>query len=67
LLGIKRNENKEAALTLYSNTSLDSADIITFITNNLLDFDFYIDNSWVSYDRSKYISSIDAKRSSYNL
>lgn len=67
LLGIKRNENKEAALTLYSNTSLDSADIITFITNNLLDFDFYVDNSWVSYDRSKYISSIDAKRSAYNL
>lgn len=67
LLGIKRNENKEAALVLHSNTNLDSADIITYITNNLLDFDFYVDSSWVSYDRSKYISSINAKKSAYNL
>jgi hypothetical protein len=37
------------------------------VTNNLLDFDFYVDSSWVGYDRSKFISSIDEDRSAKSL
>lgn len=67
LLGINRDENKDAVLRLWEQTELDSADVVIYVTNNLLEFDFYVNSSWVSYDRSKYISSIDAKRSAYNL
>ena len=67
LLGIKRNQEKQATLKVWQETQLDTADVVIYVTNNLLDFDFYVNSSWVSYDRSKYISSIDAKRSAYNL
>ena len=67
LFGIERKDDKSAALKLYQNTSLDTGDVVCYVTNNLLEFDFYIDNSWVSYDRSRYISSIDPKKSAYNL
>lgn len=67
LLGIQRDDNKQATLRLWDDTKSDSGDVITYVTNNLLEFDFYIDSSWVSYDRSKYISSINPKKSAYNL
>lgn len=67
LLGITRTEQKQASLTLVNNTNLQSGDVIAYITNNLLDFDFYIDNSWVGYDRSRYISSVNPSKSAYNL
>ena len=67
LFGIERKDDKSATLKLYDDTSLDSGDVVCYVTNNLLEFDFYIDNSWVSYDRSRYISSIDPKKSAYNL
>ena len=38
-----------------------------YVTNKILNFDFFIDNSWVRYDRGQYISSIDEDNSYYNL
>jgi hypothetical protein len=38
-----------------------------YINNNNLIFDYYLDGSWVSYNRNKYISSIDRNKSAFGL
>lgn len=66
-LELKKQNDGSYGLVLSSNTKIINNNSICYITNNLLDFDFYIDSSWVSYDRSKYISSIDESRSAKGL
>ena len=66
-LELKKQKDGSYGLVLSSNTKTINNNSICYITNNLLDFDFYIDSSWVSYDRSKYISSIDESRSAKGL
>lgn len=38
-----------------------------YVSNNILNLDFYTDASFISYDRSRYIDAIDKKRSAFNL
>lgn len=66
-LEIKRQQDKSYNLVLSSNTKDINSNSICYITNNLIDFNFYIDSSWVAYDRSKYVSSIDESRSAKGL
>lgn len=44
----------------------NSASII-YIANNILDFDFYTSSSYIAYDRSQYIDSIDRAKSAFTL
>lgn len=37
------------------------------IQNDLLNFDYYIDGSWVSYNRNNFVTSIDKNRSAQEL
>ena len=61
------DENSEDILMLEEGSVDESENNICFVTNNLLDFNFFVDSSWVSYDRSKFISSVNDKKSAYNL
>lgn len=68
LLAIKRNvETSSASLILNQNVNDQSSDSLIFVNQNSLIFDFYLNGSWVKYDRSKYVSSIDRARSAFNL
>jgi hypothetical protein len=66
-LHCKRNENKDSELIAIEGQEEESANNICYVTNNILDFDFFVDTSWVGYDRSKFISSINAEKSAFNL
>ena len=57
------------SLLLMKPTEIQDGSIISecFVDNKLLNFDFFIDNSWVKYDRGQYISSIDEDKSYFNL
>ena len=66
-LGIKRDINNQAIITLLDASDEDNDDNVCYIQNEQFDFDVYINDSWVSYDRSNYISSIDNERSANNL
>lgn len=62
-IAIKRDvKNKSAEMILQEDTNVDSDENICYVTNNKMNYDFYIDASWVGYDRSQYISSIDQKK-----
>lgn len=54
-------------LTLDDVDKIDDQNHKIYVTNNILDFDFYINSSWVSYDRSQYIDSINEKKSKMNI
>lgn len=40
---------------------------LIYITNNILDMQFYLDASWIGYDRSQYIDSVNGLKSAFNL
>lgn len=65
-LSAERFEDGSAKLFLSPDLSLREDNLI-YITNNILDMDFYLDSSWVSYDRSQYINSINSEKSAFNL
>lgn len=68
LLGIQRDAaTGEASLQLKENLQDSSSDTLIYINQNELMFDYYLDGSWVSYNRNKYISSIDRDRSVFGL
>lgn len=50
-----------------NNIEADSDVSVMYITNNILDIDFYTSSSYVSYDRSNSIDSIDRNRSAFNI
>lgn len=64
VLGIDENKGQIVLLNDVENLGENS---LIHITNNILDFDFYVNSSWVGYDRSQYIDSIDRSRSAFNL
>ena len=66
-LGIKRDVNDYAILTLLDASDANNDDNVCYITSDMFDYDMYINDSWVSYDRSNYISSIDSDNSAMNL
>ena len=66
-LALQRNDDNSAELVLSSDTLKNDDGNICYVTNNLLDFDFYVDASWVGYDRSRYISSINEDKSAKGL
>lgn len=66
-LALQRNSDNSGEIILSNDTLVNDDTNICYITNNILDFDFYIDSSWVSYDRSRNISSIDEHRSVKSL
>ena len=66
LLGI--NDSEEKTAFYLENDVTQSGDKYTIlISNNILDFQFYIDSSWVGYDRTEYIDSVDTVRSNFSL
>lgn len=66
-LGVERSvDNPTGNLKLYDDV-VDDSNVFAYIHDTSLDFDFYVDASWVSYDRSKYISSINRDRSAFGL
>ena len=65
-LKIERLDDGNSKLILSKDLEQKDENLI-FITNNVLDMDFYLDSSWVSYDRSQYIDSIDRLKSAFNL
>lgn len=66
-LGVERTEdNTTGELKLFDDNYEDS-NVFAFIHDSSLNFNFYVDTSWVGYDRSKYISSISRDRSATGL
>lgn len=66
-LGVERtDENSIGELKLYDN-NYDDVNVFAYVHDSSSDYDFYLDASWVGYDRSKYISSINSDRSATNL
>ena len=65
-LGVERLENDSAKFVVSKNLEQAESNLI-YINNNTLDMDFYIDSSWISYDRSQYIDSINRVKSAFNL
>lgn len=66
-LGVERTEdNKTGELKLFDDDYEDS-NVFAYIHDSSLNFNFYVDTSWVGYDRSKYISSISHDRSAIGL
>ena len=68
-LNLKRptDEESEDILMLVEGSEDETESNVCFVTNNLLDFNFFVDTSWVAYDRSKFISSVNERKSAYNL
>lgn len=66
-LGVERTDkNPTGILKLYDEPTEDN-NIFAHVHDSTLDFNFYIDASWVGYDRSKNISSINHNRSAFGL
>lgn len=66
-LGVERTDDRTVAtLKLYDENTSD-ANLFAYVNENSLNFDFYVDSSWTSYDRSQYISSINRERSAFEL
>lgn len=68
-LNLKRptDEESEDILMLVEGSEDETESNVCFVTNNILDFNFFVDTSWVAYDRSKFISSVNERKSAYNL
>lgn len=66
-LGVERTSESQAGHLKMFDDNVDNRNIFAYIHDTSLDFDFYIDGSWVGYDRSKYISSIKHERSAFGL
>lgn len=68
LLVIDRNdEDLSASLRMSEDVNDETSNSLIYVNQNSLLFDFYLNGSWVTYDRNKYISSIDRSRSVFNL
>lgn len=65
-LNIERLDENNTKLVLSENLEQTNTNLI-YIVNNVLDMDFYLDASWISYDRSQYIDSVDRTKSAFNL
>lgn len=66
-LGVERTEdNKTGELKLFDSNYEDD-NVFAYVHDSSLDFNFYVDTSWVGYDRSKYISSVNSDRSATGL
>lgn len=57
----------ESTIVDGNEVSLNDGSEICYIENTQLDFNFYVDSSWVGYDRSETVASVDKMRSSQNL
>ena len=68
LLGISRNlYTKQATLVLRQDLDDVSSQSMIYVNQSDFMFDYYLDGSWVSYNRNKYISSIDKSKSAFEL
>ena len=66
-LGIERtDDNPTGELKMFDDVGDDRC-VFAYIHDSSLDFDFYVDSSWVSYDRSRSISSINSEKSAFGL
>ena len=65
-LGVERGEEKGGELKLYDDIG-DDSNVFAYVHDTSLDFNFYVDSSWVAYDRSQYVSSINRARSATAL
>lgn len=64
ILMLDRGQSK---LTLTEQLNDQSSNSLIYVNQNQLMFDYYMDGSWVGYDRNKYISSINQDKSSFTL
>lgn len=65
ILGVER-KNGQNKIQVFD-VSQQSTEHQIFINEQPNDFNFYVDSSWISYDRSKFISSVNSEKSSFNL
>ena len=62
------NEKGVWQMALKNSEQIEDESITTiYITNNILDFDFYTSASYINYDRSQYIDAINRTKSAFNL
>lgn len=66
LKAIPFTESNNTGILLDSDLTL-TTDSIIFINNNIMDFSFYLNSSWISYDRRKFISSINRLKSAFGI
>lgn len=66
-LHCKRGDDGNSELIVMEGEIPESANNICYVTNNILQFNSFVDTSWVGYDRSRFISSINADKSAMNL
>ena len=59
--------NNQASLVLSEDINDESQNSLIYINESEMMFDYYMDNSWVGYDRNKRISAIDRDRSAFQL
>lgn len=62
----KKTDSGEYALALVASPD-NIQDAIIYVNEAGLKMGVYLDNSYIAYDQSKYITSIDTKRSAFNL
>lgn len=68
-LACEKNNQGEYFIKLVDveNKDIDLDSTTVYLSNNILDLDFYTNASYISYDRSRYIDSIDRKKSAFDL
>ena len=66
-LGVERNEEQSSGELKMFDENYEDSNIFAYIHTNSLDFNFYVDASWISYDKKNNISSINADKSAMNL
>ena len=67
VLGVERTEDNEVGNLKLYNENNDAHCLFAYIHDSSLDFNFYVDSSWVGYDRTKHISSINRAKSAFGL
>lgn len=58
---------KDDKLKFVKSSEVKDNSNLCLLSNHIIDFDFYMDESWIRYDRSQYISSIDYDNSYFGI
>lgn len=66
-LGVERTELNGAGILKLYDENTDDENLFIYVHDSSLDFEFYVDGSWVGYDRGTNISAINRDRSAFGL
>ena len=61
------DNNSELVLENCDYNDIDLQKFKCRVVNPEMNFEFYMDSSWIKYDRSRYISSISDRTSAFEL